>query len=59
VVDEAGETRFSVNLIPHTARHTTLGDLREGRRFNVEIDILARYLQRMVQARSLRSFTLK
>ncbi len=47
-----GSTRFSVNVIPHTARSTTLGDLAPGRQLNVEVDLLARYLERMMRARS-------
>ena len=47
-----GSTDFSVNIIPHTAHSTTLGDLREGQQLNVEIDVLARYLDRMMAARS-------
>ena len=51
-VEDRGETtRFSVNIIPHTAEHTTLGTLEPGRQLNFEIDVLARYLQRMADAR--------
>jgi riboflavin synthase len=51
-VEDAGEvTRFTVNLIPHTADHTTLGGITAGRRLNLEIDVLARYLKRMTEAR--------
>lgn len=51
-VEDAGEsTRFTINLIPHTADHTTLGGITAGRRLNMEIDVLARYLQRMADAR--------
>ena len=42
-----GSCDFALNLIPHTGEVTTLGDLREGSRVNLEIDVLARYLQRM------------
>jgi riboflavin synthase len=49
---EDGSTHFSVNIIPHTARHTTLGKLSAGQQLNVEIDVLARYLNRMITARS-------
>jgi riboflavin synthase len=49
---EDGTTHFSVNVIPHTARHTTLGELAPERQLNVEIDVLARYIDRMLQARS-------
>ena len=51
VEDQGDRTRFTVNLIPHTADHTTLGQLSEGRGLNLEIDVLARYLQRMADAR--------
>ena len=51
-VEDAGEaTRFTVNLIPHTADCTTLGGITAGRRLNLEIDVLARYLKRMTEAR--------
>ena len=49
---EDGSTHFSVNVIPHTAQHTTLGNLEAGRQLNVEIDVLSRYLSRMIGARS-------
>ena len=46
-----GATRFSINVIPHTAQHTTLGDLAPGRQLNVEVDVLARYIDRMLAVR--------
>jgi riboflavin synthase len=46
-----GTTHFALNLIPHTAAQTTLGELAPGREVNVEIDILARYLGRMMELR--------
>ena len=49
---ENGATHFSVNLIPHTAQHTTLGELAEGGQLNVEVDVLARYIDRMLAARA-------
>ena len=49
---EDGNTHFAVNIIPHTAKHTTLGALHGGQQLNVEIDVLARYLDRMIAARS-------
>jgi riboflavin synthase len=39
---------FSVNLIPHTLQHTTLGTLVAGSRVNLEIDLIARYVERML-----------
>ena len=44
--------RFSVNLIPHTLAVTTLGARREGDRVNLEVDLIARYLERLRQADS-------
>lgn len=53
-VGEAGPSgiHFDVNIIPHTALHTTLGEARPGRQLNVEIDVLARYIDRMMAARA-------
>ncbi len=42
-----GTTHFALNIIPHTAEVTTLGALQQGDTVNLEIDVLARYLQRM------------
>lgn len=47
VEDHGDTTHFSVNLIPHTQAVTTLGALAQGQAVNIEIDVLARYLQRM------------
>ncbi len=49
---EDGTTHFSVNVIPHTAKHTSLGELAQGRHLNVEADVLARYIERMLAARA-------
>ena len=46
VNDVAGD-RFGVNLIPHTLEVTTLGACQAGTQVNVEVDIIARYLERM------------
>lgn len=52
VSDQAdGTAQFAINLIPHTQSVTTLGALAEGQTVNIEIDVLARYLQRMEQLR--------
>lgn len=52
VRDDADDTEFSVNIIPHTAHQTTLGILNVGQQLNVEIDVLARYIDRLLTARS-------
>lgn len=50
VEDGPDGTRFWINLIPHTADQTTLGGMTVGREVNIEIDVLARYLQRMTKS---------
>jgi len=39
---------FEVNLIPHTLEVTTLGRLRKGATVNLEVDLIARYVERML-----------
>lgn len=51
-VSDADGVTFGVNIIPHTAAVTTFGDLRPGQQVNLEIDVLARYLQRMEALRA-------
>ncbi len=47
VQDIDGEVEFGLNIIPHTWAVTTLGTIKMGQSVNIEIDVLARYLQRM------------
>jgi riboflavin synthase len=47
VRDINGEVEFGLNIIPHTWAVTTLGTIQMGQSVNIEIDVLARYLQRM------------
>lgn len=47
-VNEVEGNRFGVNIIPHTAEVTTFGQRQPGERVNLEIDLLARYLARLV-----------
>lgn len=48
--DVAGGCCVSINLIPHTMAHTTLGELACGSRVNLEIDLIARYVERLASA---------
>jgi riboflavin synthase len=48
-VNGANGDRFDVNLVPHTLEVTTLGRLQPGSRVNLEVDIIARYVERMMQ----------
>ena len=55
VVDLAGDAsqapgcEISINLIPHTVQNTALGQLAQGSQVNLEIDLIARYVERMLQ----------
>ncbi|MBT9550007.1 MAG: riboflavin synthase [Hydrogenophaga sp.] len=49
-VDSAAGCEFSINLIPHTVQNTSLGQLTEGSAVNLEIDTVARYVERMLGA---------
>jgi riboflavin synthase len=46
--DEAGGSEISINLIPHTVENTALGGLTAGSSVNLEIDLIARYVERML-----------
>lgn len=51
-VVEASDTAFTVALIPHTLEVTTLGLRNEGDDVNLETDVLAKYVERMIRART-------
>jgi riboflavin synthase len=50
VHDGSNGTEMSINLIPHTVQNTALGELKAGSRVNLEIDLIARYVERMLTA---------
>lgn len=50
VQDDSAGCRVSSNLIPHTLAHTTLGDLAPGSSVNLEVDLIARYVERLLAA---------
>ncbi len=47
-VNKVVENQLEINLIPHTMTMTTLGQLQQGQRVNIEVDLLARYLERLL-----------
>jgi riboflavin synthase len=49
-VNHVAGTEFEVNLIPHTLAVTTLNLLNAGAKVNLEIDLIARYVERMMKA---------
>jgi riboflavin synthase len=51
-VNDVDQTRFGINLIPHTLTHTTWGAKKPGDRVNLEIDVLARYVLRAMELKS-------
>lgn len=52
IADEAEGCAFSINLIPHTVQVTTLKHLKPGTRVNLEVDLIARYVERMLSLQS-------
>jgi riboflavin synthase len=47
-VNSVEEDRFQANLIPHTLEVTTLSRLARGAKVNLEVDLVARYVERML-----------
>ncbi|HZF25937.1 MAG TPA: riboflavin synthase [Steroidobacteraceae bacterium] len=54
-VNDVNGQRFGVSLIPHTLSVTTLGDLVAGARVNIEVDLIARYVERLLGQSTARS----
>ena len=50
-VNAVDGVRFDLNIVPHTAHQTTLAALSAGQRVNLEVDLIARYLERLLNAR--------
>jgi riboflavin synthase len=48
-VNEVSGSGFAVNIIPHTQDETIIGDYRIGQQVNLEVDLVARYLERLMQ----------
>lgn len=52
-VVDAGRQSFSVALIPHTLSHTTLGTLNIGDRVNIEVDMMAKYIEKYLKSQDI------
>lgn len=50
-INEANADSFTVNIIPHTLEQTVFGGYKVGTPVNIEVDIIARYLERLIAAR--------
>ena len=48
-INAVHDAEFEVNIVPHTLAETTLGELAPGHAVNIEVDLLARYLERLLQ----------
>lgn len=51
-VNDVDQTRFGINLIPHTLTHTTWSAKKPGDRVNLEVDVFARYVARALELRT-------
>jgi riboflavin synthase len=47
-VNSCEHSRFSVSIIPHTLSTTTLGDLKQGDKVNIEVDIIGKYVEKLL-----------
>lgn len=54
-VNEVGGDTFGVNIIPHTAERTTLHLYKPGRKVNMEVDVISRYLERLIEGKADRA----
>ncbi len=52
-VNDVNACEFSVNIVPHTLTHTVFGDYAAGTKVNLEVDVIARYLERLIDAREM------
>ena len=50
-VNSVSDNSFDVNIIPHTAENTIIGEYQSGTTVNIEVDLLARYLERLITER--------
>lgn len=51
-VNGCGDTHFHVNIVPHTAKETTIPQLRIGEEVNIETDLIGKYVEKMVAPRA-------
>lgn len=52
-INEVRGSEFSINIVPHTLVHAIIGDYQSGTRVNLEVDVIARYLERLLQMGSV------
>ncbi|MGD8593618.1 MAG: riboflavin synthase, partial [Gammaproteobacteria bacterium] len=47
-VNKVDGAQFELNIVPHTLQETTMSEFQPGRKVNLEVDIIARYLERLI-----------
>jgi riboflavin synthase len=52
-VNKVDKASFEINIVPHTLQETIMGDYQAGTKINLEVDVVARYLERLIQGGSL------
>lgn len=52
-INDVRGSEFSINIVPHTLGHTVINDYQPGTRVNIEVDVIARYLERLLQVGSV------
>lgn len=52
-VNKVDKASFEINIVPHTLQETIIGDYQAGTKINLEVDVVARYLERLIQGGSL------
>ena len=52
-VNNIDNSSFDINIVPHTLQETIIGDYQAGTKINLEVDVVARYLERLIQGGSL------
>lgn len=51
-VNDVNNNLFYLNIVPHTVQQTTVNEWHVGRRINIEVDVVARYLERLIQGKA-------
>ena len=54
-VNDVSDNLFYLNIVPHTVGQTTINEWHVGRRINIEVDVVARYLERLIQGKAIQT----
>ena len=56
-VNRVDDVHFEINIVPHTLQETIIGDYQSGTKINLEVDVIARYLERLLQQGGISEMT--